>query len=166
METVWMEGVIAFLDFMVMIAVYTNGCLGMITAYRRSKPYADPDAKKIDEPDVEDYAANVPLSIEVQCHSQGYGNSRGYYYALQYNRGSILLSIFPPRLFRGPFHAEAVKHLLNTIKVFHHLQLASACPVSQGFFYSRTGNQGPACQFPSVKSCGLWCYCTGCNLKR
>ena len=74
-----MEGVIAFLDFMVMIAVYTNGCLGMITAYRRSKPYADPDAKKIDEPDVEDYAANIPLSIEVQCHSQGHGNSRGYY---------------------------------------------------------------------------------------
>ncbi|RVW25121.1 hypothetical protein CK203_117006 [Vitis vinifera] len=36
--------------------------------------------------------------------------------ALQYNRGFILLSIFPPRLFRGPFHAEAVKHLLNTIK--------------------------------------------------
>ncbi|RVW18268.1 hypothetical protein CK203_114411 [Vitis vinifera] len=34
----------------------------------------------------------------------------------QYNRGFILLSIFPPRLFRGPFHAEAVKHLLNTIK--------------------------------------------------
>ena len=29
-----MEGVIAFLDFMVMIAVYTNGCLGMMTACR------------------------------------------------------------------------------------------------------------------------------------
>ena len=45
-------------------------------------------------------------------------------------------------------------------------KLASASPGSQGFFYSRTGNQGPACQFPSVKSCGLWCYWIGCNLKR
>ena len=54
------EDVIAVLDFMVMIAVYTNGCLGMMTAYRRSKPCADPDAKKIDAQNDEEVLNKMP----------------------------------------------------------------------------------------------------------
>ena len=60
METVLVEDVIAVLDFMVMIAVYTNGCLGMMTAYRRSKPCADPDAKKIDAQNDEEVLNKMP----------------------------------------------------------------------------------------------------------
>ena len=69
MEAVLMEDVIAFLDFMVMIAVYTNGCLGMITAYRRFKPYADPDAKKIDDQGDEEVLNKMPRNPRSCYHT-------------------------------------------------------------------------------------------------